>query len=104
MLIEPYGGQLINLLVPFEERRELTTRASQLPSIQISERAVCDLTLLSCGAFSPLDRFVGKEDHQRILDEMRLTSGHIFPIPVTLPIGTNENIKLDRDIALRNSR
>ena len=47
---------------------------------------MCDLELLACGAFSPLDRFVGKEEHQRILDEMRLNSGHIFPIPVPLPV------------------
>src|SRR6267378_3130071 len=104
LLIPPCGGQLVNLIVPEEQRDELRSRAVRLPSIQISERSACDLQLLACGAFSPLDRFVGKEDHQRILDEMRLVDGHVFPIPITLPLDPDENIKQDRDIALRNAR
>ena len=103
-LIPPYGGQLVNLLVSPEEVEELKAYASQLPSLQISARAECDLELLAVGGFSPLDRFMGKEDHQRVLDEMRLTSGHIFPIPVTLPVEPGPAIRLDQDIALRNAK
>lgn len=91
-------------MVPVEAREELVAYANLLPSIQISERSLCDLQLLACGAFSPLDRFVGKEDYQRILDEMRLNSGHIFPIPVTLPVNANAEIHLDRDVALRSAK
>src|SRR5216683_2883014 len=96
-LIAPYGGELVNLLVHPEERERLRAYANSLPSIQISERSTCDLELLACGAFSPLSRFVAKEDYQHILDEMRLGSGKIFPIPVTLPLDTNSGIHLDRD-------
>jgi sulfate adenylyltransferase len=104
LLIQPYGGNLVNLLVHAEELDERRAYASRLPSIQISERSLCDLQLLASGAFSPLDRFVGKEDHQRILDEMRLQSGHIFPIPVTLPVEAGPDLRLDHDLALRNAR
>ena len=41
---------------------------------------MCDLELLAIGAFSPLDRFMGQRDDQRVLDEMRLTSGTLFPL------------------------
>lgn len=102
LLIPPCGGQLVDLIVPEDERDELKARAIRLPSIQISERSACDLQLLACGAFSPLDRFVGREEHQRILDEMRLLNGHIFPIPVTLPIKEDAEVRLDQDVALRN--
>ena len=87
-----------------EEREEAAAYAKHLPSVQISERSVCDLTLLACGAFSPLDRFVGKEDHQRILDDMRLSNGHLFPIPISLPVEPSTQLRLDSDLALRNSR
>jgi sulfate adenylyltransferase len=112
-LIPPYGGQLVNLLVPAEEVAELKAYASKLPSLQLSARAECDLELLAVGAFSPLARFMGQEDHQRVLDEMRLTSGHIFPIPVTLPVEPGlapHSPQLwgargaDQDIALRNAK
>lgn len=103
-LIPPYGGTLINLLIPAEQREALKAHASQLPSIQISERAVCDLELLATGGFSPLDRFMGQQDHQRVLEEMRLTNGAVFPIPVTLPVEPGPAIHLDQDVALRNAK
>lgn len=103
-LIPPYGGKLVDLLVAPEEADELKAKASRLPSIQISERAVCDLELLATGGFSPLDRFMGREDLQRVIDEMRLTSGHLFPMPVTLPIDPDPAIGLGQRVALRNSK
>ncbi len=103
-LISPYGGTLVDLLVPPAEAEALKQQASRLPSIQVSERVVCDLELLATGAFSPLDRFMSQADFQRVLDEMRLVSGHIFSIPVTLPVVPGEAIHLDREIALRNAQ
>ena len=103
-LIAPYGGTLIDLMVPAQENDDLKAYASQLSSVQLSERAVCDLELLATGAFSPLDRFMGQADYQRVLDDMRLTSGHIFSLPVTLPVEPNPALRLDQDIALRNAQ
>ncbi|MBI4617901.1 MAG: bifunctional sulfate adenylyltransferase/adenylylsulfate kinase [Planctomycetes bacterium] len=103
-LIQPYGGRLVDLVVPAGDREKEKNRASRLPSIQISDRSVCDLELLATGAFSPLDRFMGREDHRRVLDEMRLSSGHLFPIPVTLPVEEGTPISLDQEVALRNSK
>jgi sulfate adenylyltransferase len=103
-LIEPYGGRLVNLLVPDEAAPELRAYAGSLPSLQLSERAVCDLELLASGGFSPLERFMGRLDHERVVGEMRLASGHLFPIPVTLPVEPELDLKLDQDIALRTAR
>jgi len=85
-LTSPYGGKLINLMVNGEERQELLESSKNLPSIQISARALCDLELLATGAFSPLDRFMRRADYERVLTEMRLSNGTLFPIPVTLPV------------------
>ncbi|MGQ4809554.1 putative bifunctional SAT/APS kinase [Candidatus Entotheonellaceae bacterium PAL068K] len=103
-LIPPYGGTLVDLMVPAEAHDDLRAQATQLPSVQLSERAVCDLELLGTGAFSPLDRFMGQDDLNRVLDDMRLTSGHLFPIPVTLPVDPSPDLHLDRDMALRDTK
>ena len=103
-LIEPYGGKLVNLRVPNEALEDLKLYADQLPSIQLSPRTLCDLELLTTGAFSPLDRFMSKADYQRVLHEMRLENGYLFPIPVTLPVPPEEPIYLGRDVALRDSK
>jgi sulfate adenylyltransferase len=103
-LIKPYGGELVNLMVPPEAVEERKDYASRLPSLQLSARTVCDLELLAMGGFSPLDRFMGQADYQRVLDEMRLESGHLFPIPITLPVSPEDDVKLDQEIALRDEK
>ncbi len=103
-LIEPYGGKLVNLVVAPEEAEELKAHANQLPSLQLSQRALNDLELLAVGAFSPLSTFMGKDDYQGVLHELRLTSGHIFPLPITLSVDASDDITLGKDIALRNAK
>ena len=103
-LIAPYGGSLVDLMVPAEACDEVKAHASQLPSLQLSERSVCDLELLATGAFSPLDRFMGQGDYQRVLHEMRLRHGQLFSLPVTLPVDASPALHLDRDIALRDAK
>ena len=104
LLTPPANGKLIDLLVDPHEHEALRDRAGRLPSIQLSERSVCDLELLATGAFSPLDRFMGQADYQRVLDEMRLAGGHLFSIPVTLPVEPGPDIHPGREVALRNSK
>ncbi len=65
---------------------------------------MCDLELLAVGAFSPLDRFMGKEDYERVLTEMRLKNGTLFPIPVTLPIDEKDLPSFADRINLCDSR
>jgi sulfate adenylyltransferase len=79
-------------------------RAKTLPPVRLSERAICDLELLAVGAFTPLDRFMGKTDYERVCAEMRLANGQLFPIPVTLPVANDVSITLDREVALIDYR
>ena len=103
-LITPMGGRLVNLCVDAEMAEELKAKAAALPSLQISERSVFDLEILATGGFSPLERFMGEADHERVVEEMRLADGTLFPIPLTLPVAPQENIRLDDEIALRDPR
>jgi len=103
-LIEPYGGALIDLLVNANEATDLKAYATQLPSLQLSQRCLNDLELLTVGAFSPLKTFMGKADYDGVVNEMRLASGHIFPMPITLPVDEKAGFKLDQDVALRDAK
>ena len=103
-LIAPYGGELINLVVQGDEHEELTHRASELDSLQLSARSLCDLELLATGAFSPLDRFMGKADYTRVINEMRLQNGTLFPIPITLPVADIAGVRAGEEIALRSPK
>ncbi len=102
-LIPPYGGKLINLMVEGREREELLARAGQLPSIKITMRNMCDLELIATGGFSPLATFMGKADYDRVLKEMRLADGTLFPLPITLTADPKELPTVGEELALRSA-
>jgi len=97
-LIAPYGGSLVDLIDP---AADLIARANTLPSVQLSERSRCDLELLATGGFSPLDRFLGRADYERVVAEMRLANGTLFPIPITLPVASDAPVAIGEDVVLR---
>ena len=103
-LIEPYGGHLVDLLARDDDRQALIELAGTLPSIQISPRELCDLEMLASGAFSPLDRFMGQADYRRVVHEMRLQNGTLFPMPITLTVDSAEIAQVGERITLRDSR
>ena len=101
-LISPLGNELIDLIVNNKNHDEITEYANRLPSIQLSERSICDLELLATGAFSPLRTFMNRADFESVVSEMRLKNGQLFPIPITLPVEHFDGLKLDADVALRD--
>ena len=104
VLISPYGGELVNLLIDEGEADELRSEANRLPSVQLTERAVCDLELLGVGGYSPLNTFMNQQDYQCVLEEMRLANGTLFPVPVTLPVDADASVSLDQPVALRDTK
>ncbi|MEM6529812.1 MAG: bifunctional sulfate adenylyltransferase/adenylylsulfate kinase [Chloroflexota bacterium] len=105
-LISPYGGELVNLLVPAADADALKAHAGTLPTIMISERAVCDLELIANGGFSPLTRFMGEADYNGVVENMRLADGTLFPMPIPLPITEEDRntLEIGQEVALINRR
>ncbi len=101
-LVQPHGGKLLPLLVEGEERDEALGRAGSLPQVMLNTREVSDLIMLGMGALSPLKGFLNREDYQCVLADMRLTSGLLWPIPVTLATSMEhgQDIEEGQDIAL----
>jgi sulfate adenylyltransferase len=99
-LIAPYGGRLVSLLSEGEEREALRARAAALPRLQLTPRNLCDLELIATGGFSPLARFMGRADYERVLEEMRLADGTLFPMPLTLTFKKDDAVKLGEEVAL----
>jgi len=104
VLVSPYGGKLVNLIETGSAREALIEQASHYPTVQISSRALHDLELLAVGGYSPLDRFMGKADYQRVLTEMRLSDGTLFPMPITLTIKKEDLPTRAEWIAIRDAR
>ena len=85
-LIPPHGGELVNLIVDAERAAELKAQSRDFPSWDLTARHIRDLELLMNGAFSPLRGFMTKADYEGVCHNMKLTSGILWPIPITLDI------------------
>src|SRR5262245_1688804 len=103
-LVKPYGGTLMDVTASEVQLTEFTMLATQLPSVQLCSRSMCDLELLATGAMSPLARFMGRDDYLRVLEEMRLSCGRLFPIPVTLNVSDLGGLREGQEIALRSPK
>ncbi len=88
-LIDPHGGELVDLIACAERGRELDAEASSLPKWVLTPRQLCDIEQLLTGAFSPLNGFMNRADYEGVRDEMRLTSGTLWPMPIVLDMPAN---------------
>ena len=101
---EPHGGDLKNLYLSAEAAETEKLAAREYASWDLTERQLCDIELLLNGAFSPLDGFLNREDYDSVVKSMRLSSGVLWPIPVTLDVSESfaASISTGDKLALRD--
>jgi sulfate adenylyltransferase len=92
--ISPHGGKLVNRILKGEEREEWIKKSKSLKKIIVSPRVVSDLELISNGAMSPNEGFMGKDDYESVVDNMRLKNGLAWSIPITLPVTSEQSKEL----------
>lgn len=76
----PHGGKLINRIdldYPFD----LILNEVELDNFELS-----DLELIANGAYSPLEGFMGKADYDSVVQQMRLSGGLPWSLPITLAV------------------
>ncbi len=102
---EAHGGSLVDLYLNEAEAEHEQGRAGDYPSWDLTPRQLCDLDLLTNGAFSPLTGFHTQNDYESVCQNMRLADGTLWPIPVVLDVSDAFAEKLDEGqrIALRDS-
>lgn len=95
------SATLLLLLLPL-----LVSATSITPpvSLTLTQRQICDLELIMNGGFAPLNTFMNRQDYERVVDEMRLADGTLWPMPIILDIQTKqlEKIKEGLEITLKD--
>lgn len=95
-MIKPHGEKLINRL------GSISNNLDNNIDVELDSIALSDLELIAIGAYSPLTGFMGKEDYQSVVKEMRLKNRLPWSIPITLPVEeeTAKNIHIGDTVKL----
>ncbi len=103
-IIAPHGGVLKELLLDINEAEKLKISSKDYISWDLTPRQICDIEMLLNGGFSPLDGFMGKADYDRVVEEMRLADGTLWPMPINLDVSEefSKKIKSGDRVALRD--
>ncbi|MFP3214644.1 MAG: sulfate adenylyltransferase [Nitrososphaeria archaeon] len=95
----PYGGKLIKNIdkkehelkgVPFYDIKPEIDRKSGAPIRNVYREIIS----ICYGFFSPLDRFMTREDVNSVLNQRRLPNGYIFPLPIIFDVDKEEIKKM----------
>ncbi|SMG10334.1 transcription antiterminator BlgG [Paracoccus sp. J56] len=99
----PHHQPIRELLVSAEAGRKLLDETARLAIWDLTVDQLADLRLLVNGGYAPLRGFLPQADHQAVLEQMRLASGALWPVPVPLDISAEFAAEIDagEDIALR---
>lgn len=101
---QPNLAPIPELYVNADSAQKLKADAGDMLSWDLSARQLCDLELLMNGGFYPLKGFLTQTDYDGVVDNMRLTSGDLWPMPITLDVSQDfaDKIEPGTDIALRD--
>ena len=104
-IIAPHGGELTELIAAPERIAELKAHSREWPSWDLTARQICDLELLMSGGFSPLRGFMTQADYEGVCHNMRLSSGVLWPMPITLDVKEEfaKSLKPGSKVALRDA-
>jgi len=98
-LISPHGSDTLKiLLLEGKAREEELKKAESLPKVVMTTRETGDLIMLGIGGFTPLEGFMGEADWKGVCQDMKMTNGIFWPIPVTL--SHDEKIDAGTEICL----
>ncbi len=93
-LIAPHGGELIINMASGPERSALREQARELPQVVVGSRQLADLEMLAIGAYSPLGGFMKRDDYLGAVNDMHLSNGLPWSVPITLAVTVEQADKL----------
>ena len=102
-LVPPHGGKLVNrVLAEAPDQNYLDS----LPKVRLDQNRQMDVEQICFGTFSPIEGFMGQDDFHSVLSNMRLASGVVWPLPITLDVNeeTADKLTIGEDVGLTDER
>ncbi|AFI28242.1 sulfate adenylyltransferase [Bacillus sp. A053] len=88
MSLAPHGGTLVNRV---DESYDVSSIQKE---IELDLISFADLELIGIGAYSPIEGFFNEKDYESVVENMRLSSGVVWSLPITLPVDAQKAAEL----------
>ena len=101
--IPPHGGKLVNRELAGQAREEALRESKSLQAFELHDFELSDLEMIAAGAMSPLTGFLSKKDFDSVVNNVRLSNGLVWSIPVVFArdAAALDKVKAGSSIALR---
>jgi len=90
-LIEPHGGELINRCEFNPDYEQI----NQYKKIFVEEKDLINAEQIAIGAFSPLEGYMAETEVRSVVEEYKLPSGVVWPLPIMLQVSKKEAEQLN---------
>ena len=103
-MINPIGSDTLQPLFVYDQDKhhELLSEAENLPSVVISSQAAGNAVMMGGGYFNPLKGFMTVGDAMGCAENMKMSDGSFFPVPILCLLESVDDIKGAKRIALRD--
>ncbi|MEE3228353.1 MAG: pyruvate kinase, partial [Chloroflexota bacterium] len=85
MLIEPHGGKLVDRV---NDSLDITGMITN--TIEIDYSVMSNIEQIAIGTFSPIEGFMNREEIDLVLEQYRMPSGVIWPLPIIFQVSSQD--------------
>ena len=91
---KPHGKRLIRRILKEKLKIRILEEIDEFEKIEINEKIAYDVENIAFGVYSPLEGFLTSEDYFSVLNELHLSDGTLWSIPIILDISEEEKQKI----------
>lgn len=96
-MIEPHGGHLVDRVIEEKHANSAKETLSTRPKIRLDYGGYQDAINIASGRYSPLTGFLSRNDLLKVAHDMALEDGTVWPLPITLDVGSDLAAELEPD-------
>lgn len=85
-MTEPHGGRLIDRVVGDEHESQIRDDISSAPTLPLDTGQYQDLINIANGRYSPVEGFLTRNDFLKVVHDMTLEDGTVWPLPLILDV------------------
>jgi sulfate adenylyltransferase len=88
-MVQPHGNELVDRRVDAGRSDEIREDFDALVSVTLDENLFFDFVNIARGVYSPLRGFLSQNDFLKVVDDLTLEDGVLWPLPIVLDVNKN---------------